>query len=210
MSESIQDKDAEGISGSGGRLATRDDLVAAVGLLEPLSSTARRRLVDSALAFLGDAGTPSRVAKGEDGSSNIYDEIDQSDRIEAGPRLARWMGQGNVTNDELTNVFHQGEDGRIDVTVNSVHERTVKGQVEKIYLLAGVMSLIREDRPVFTDEEARELCREFNAYDAANHATYVKALGRFVSGSKSSGWELTRPGLNAASTLVKELNNENG
>jgi hypothetical protein len=69
--------------------------------------------------------------------------------------------------------------------------------------MAGLASLIGSGDPSFTDEQARALCVHFGCYDNGNHSTFVKALGNQATGSKTSGWKLTSPGLSAIAELIK-------
>ncbi len=71
------------------------------------------------------------------------------------------------------------------------------------YLMAGLASLLSNGDPSFSDDTSRGLCVHFGCYDLNNHSGYVKALGNLVTGSKSSGWKLTAPGLTAIAALIK-------
>ncbi|GGK17241.1 hypothetical protein GCM10011394_28060 [Luteimonas terricola] len=71
------------------------------------------------------------------------------------------------------------------------------------YLMLGIAAFLSTGEASFTDKDARELCEHFGCYDATNHAKYIKEFGNKITGSKSSGWKLTAPGLNAAAELVK-------
>ncbi len=71
------------------------------------------------------------------------------------------------------------------------------------YILLGVAALLGKGEVEVTDEEARKLCEHFGCYGGPNHAKTIKDFGNAITGSMSSDWELTAPGLTTAVALIK-------
>lgn len=178
-------------------------LIEVIALLRPLSDAARVRIVDAALVFLDstrvvESAAPRRRSSAEGDAGGMQTNSDL-------PRRAQiWVGQNNLSSELIDSVFHRSPAG-VELIVNTLPGRTNKDRVIQGYLLCGARSLVESGEPRFADDDAREFCRLLGFYDRDNHATYMKALGNLVVGSKSAGFELTQPGMRAAADLIRSL-----
>lgn len=176
-----------------------DALNKLVGILTPLSSEDRARVIGAALALLGDP-QPKIATQSVAGS-----EVNGGELGDLPPRARSWMSQNAVSSADLQQVFHLAN-GEAEV-IATVPGRNKKEQTYNAYVLTGLGQLLVTGAPAFTDKAARALCEASGCYDSANHATHIKDKGNEFTGSKDKGWTLTAPGLKRAAELIKELQN---
>ncbi len=173
------------------------------GILEPLPSEDRQRVVSAVLTLLGEH-TPAAASNGK-GAGHAHNGaagIAAAEIPGYAAQAQRWIQKNGIEAETLEHYFHiEGEEGQVlELPPNgkSGRERTVN-----TYLLQGIASLLATGEPTFQDEVARKRCEHFGCYDRPNHSKYLKQFGNMVTGSKTSGWKLTSPGLTAAAALLK-------
>jgi len=169
-----------------------------VAELEPLASIDRLRVMQAALALLGEAPLSSGSAKPASASSAHSDELGGLK-----PRAVAWLKQNQLTTDELQQVFHfDGEN--VEVIAAELPGGNAKEKVRNAYVLIGAANLLSSGDPKFDDKSARAYCEQHGVYDSTNHTKYVKG-GNELTGDKAKGWTLTNPGLKRAASLVREI-----
>jgi hypothetical protein len=175
-----------------------DAMTKVVEVLSPLSSEDRARVINAALALLGDV-KPKTTLHGPD--ETIAGDLEVGAMP---PRAKAWMSQNGVSAGHLQQVFHI-VNGEAEV-IATVPGRNKKEQTYNAYILTGLGQLLLTGSAAFTDKAARSLCEASGCYDSANHAAHLKDKGNEFTGSKDKGWNLTAPGLKRAAELVKGSN----
>lgn len=176
-----------------------DPLTAIVSALKPLDSDERRRTVEAALHYLGEAAFTSteRHCTNERGHVGDY----ASDYPAA---VATWLKQNDVTTDELDQTFHFNPDGTFDI--HDVPGKSKKEKSLNTYILTGLGHYLATSSYEFDDATARGFCQSLGCYDNANHATHMKEYkGAEFTGDKNRGYTITKPGVRRGAALVKEL-----
>lgn len=169
-------------------------------LLEPLTPEERRRVVQAVLTLLGD-DVSIRVPSAASGTGES--QVEEGDAIaKLPPKAKAWVKKNGLTIEQLEHFFHF-DNGSVTCIELAGNGKSKKDKTINSYLLMGVAALLSKGEAEFTDAEARQLCEHFGCYDSPNHATFCKAFGNNITGSKSNGWKLTAPGLTAAADLVK-------
>ncbi|HJR06628.1 MAG TPA: hypothetical protein VJ842_05180 [Pyrinomonadaceae bacterium] len=182
-----------------------DKLTQLISLLESLPEEERLRTVNAALTFLGSTQVSSTGASASQHGSKQAGQGGSVDTETNLPtRASRWMQQNSLDFAAMESVFHFS-DGEVQVIAADVPGKDNKEKTRHCYLLSGVRALLQDGVPRINDEEARELCREIGCYDTTNHAKYLKAIGNQITGTKSTGFELTQPGLRAAAETIKTI-----
>src|SRR5207247_6508347 len=110
----------------------------------------------------------------------------------------------SVTQDQLDHVFHRTEAG-VEFIAPALPGATTKERAINAYILTGLRNLLGGGDGQFADDEARQVCTQYGAYDPNNHSKVLGTLKPEVTGNKSSGWGLTAPGRLKAAQLVKAL-----
>lgn len=167
---------------------------AIVDELSSLEAGDRRRVIQAALALLGDDPLSS-VA--------LSEGVHAGDSDDFSPRARTWMKQNGLSSVEIAQVFHPGIDG-VEIIAAEMPGSNNREKVRNAYVLLGTGKLLSSGDPIFDDREARAVCERFGIYDQTNHSKYMKAGNEFV-GTKEKGWTVTAPGLKQAANLVKEL-----
>ena len=190
---------------SGGSVVEKRELPVIVTdvyrLLTPLDSQDRTRVVQSVMTLFGEDG--KSVVNGRDQSLGNDDG-----ELSFGTKVSRWMKQHSLSVAEIEEVFHCG-DGEAEVIASDVPGNGKRGQAHNCYLLEGIRSLLLNDDPKFSDEDAVALCKRMGCHDSANHAKNRSELGSSVAGTKAGGFTLPAPGLRATGALVKGMSNGN-
>lgn len=170
-----------------------------VELLSPLSSEERKRVVQAAFALLGEGAAPNSSSQASDDHA---EEVSSGTLPKMPATASSWLKRTGLTQDQLEqHLYFEGGTAKVISLPGGTSKRI--RQVMNTYLMQGLAAFLSTGEPSFTDKEARELCEHFGCYDATNHAKYVKDFGNKITGSKTSGWKLTAPGLTAAAELVK-------
>lgn len=172
-----------------------------VEVLSPLASEERVRVVNAALTLLGEGGAPIAVA-GAHQAASIPSSANFGDQSGISPQALAWLAKNNLTKAELEHWFHF-DNGKVTPLILAGDANNRSQQTINTYLMQGFAAFLASGEASFDDQEARELCDHFGCYDKTNHAKYIKNFGNKITGSKSNGWKLTAPGINAAGTLVK-------
>lgn len=167
-----------------------------VEILATFESDDRKKIITAALTLLGEtpvANSASETGTGTDVHGPSLGDFNGKARM--------WMKQNNLTSDEIEQAFHLN--GGAAEVIMEIPGDNKKLKTLNAYLLTGASNLIASGEAKFADKEARDLCTKSGCYDATNHATILKDKGTDFTGSKSTGWTLTAPGLKRAATLVK-------
>jgi hypothetical protein len=158
--------------------------------LTDFSPEERRRIVQASLTLLGDATSP------------LGDGVaDKNEGHGFPPKAHMWMKQYGLTAEQMSQVFHPGENGmEIIAQIPGANRRE---QVRNAYVLLGIAQMLTQGETKFDDKSARQLCESRGFFDGTNHMKYMK--GSEFIGSKEKGWVLTTPGLKHGASLVTEL-----
>jgi len=166
-----------------------------IDALTPFSSEERHRVIQAALAILGEVQVRS-VDSASDETSRVVGDLP--------PRARAWMQQNSVTSDGLLQVFHLA-DGKVEVIASQLPGSSKKEQTYNAYVLTGIAQLLAGGDPSFEDKIARSTCEKYGCYDSANHSAHLRARGNEFTGTKDKGWTLTAPGLRRGAELIKEM-----
>lgn len=169
-----------------------------VAILSPLEADQRRRVIQAAFALLGE---PAPVAAKPGGTPQQASGEQEGD-LPTAAAAASWLAKAKVPRDKLEHCLHF-EDGKVKVIALPGSATKRIDQVITAYLMQGFAAFLQTGDASFTDQDARDLCEHFGCYDHTNHAKYLKEFGNRITGSKSTGWKLTAPGLTAIAELVK-------
>jgi hypothetical protein len=131
-------------------------------------------------------------------------ENDTSSGSGAADRGKRWMQHHQVTQEQLDHVFHLNG-SEIHLIAPALPGGSNKDKCINAYILAGLRSVLMGEEGRFTDDEARDVCTHYGAYDQNNHSRVLNSLKPAVAGGKTEGWRLTAPGMAKAAGLVKQL-----
>ncbi len=174
-------------------------------LLEPLPSDDRRRSLAAAMALLNeefDLGGKKQAGRSQGGDRTRRETPDVGTGL--GDNATRWMIQNKLNREALDQMFHINS-GKTELIASDVPGKSRKEKTVSCYLLVGIRNLLSSDEPQFGDKEALEFCHLTDAYDKNNHTANRNALGNRVSGDRTSGFNLTVPGLRDAAKLIKEM-----
>jgi hypothetical protein len=166
-----------------------------IGLLTPLETEERARILRAAAAFFGEP-SPALAALAEDPMGEIADSLPQRARL--------WMKQNSITSDQLQQVFHFA-DGGVEVIAPQMPGKNKKEQTYNAYVISGISQFLLKGDAFFEDKAARALCERSGCYDSANHSANLRDRGNEFTGSKEKGWTLTAPGLKRGAEIIKEM-----
>jgi hypothetical protein len=177
---------------------TTEAMVKIVGILTPLVSEERQRVIKAALTLLGETFSSPQKAQ-------VNEEAEEKDTdIGLPARANSWAKQNGLTMQELEQVFHF-DGGNVEFIASEVPGKNLKDKAHNAYVICGVQNFLTDGTSNFDDKTARKLCETQGFYNQANHAVYLKSIGNVVTGSKDKGWVLTSPGLKKAASIIKEL-----
>jgi hypothetical protein len=181
-------------------------LTTIIGVLTPLTSEERQRIVNSALTFLGEPVSSSKQkVTVSDAAAGDADDIADGDYP---THFSKWMKQNSVSSEELDHVFHFNADNSFDILeVPGISKRE---QTLNTYVLTGLGNYLAANDRSFADSTARAFCEKIGCYDQANHSVYLKNKGPEFSGDKSRGFVLTSLGVRRGAVLVKEVAGASG
>jgi hypothetical protein len=170
-------------------------------LLAALDAQDRSRVVGAVAALFGDESqsTAKQPDKSDGGS------VDEGVPESFGTKAKRWMRQEKVSVQSLEQVFHVGDDGKVELIATTIPGATMKEQTGHVYLLSGIRSLLQSDEPSVDNTAAVAYCKHVGCYDKNNHTANRAALGNRMAGSVANGFTLPAPGLKAAAALVKKM-----
>lgn len=173
-----------------------------VEVIAAFSSEERLRIVKASLTLLGDEfSTPSAGQMAQRSSDQRFDE--DSNHLKLHSLAQQWMRKNGLTTEQLEHYFHfdQGQVVPIALLGDATSKRE---QTVNAYLTVGIAHFLASGDASFTDADARKFCEQSGCYDGPNHAKSITALKNRVTGSKSTGWKLTSPGLTAGADLIKQ------
>lgn len=170
-----------------------------VELLTPFPSEERVRVVQAAMAYLGEASPASAPL------TDVKNSIEESagDVSALLPRARAWMKQNSISADQLNEVFHLA-DGSAEI-IAALPGKNKKEQTHSAYILTGIGKLLATGSAAFDDQAARSLCEKSGCYDYTNHAKYLRERGNEFTGTKDKGWTLTAPGLKRGAEIIRGL-----
>lgn len=116
----------------------------------------------------------------------------------------KWIARNGLQLSNISSLFSLGVDD-IDLVAKKVPGKSKKDRLRSVFLLKGVAAYLGSGSARLADDDIREACMHYDAYDRPNFAKYVKELASEISGNKSSGYSLTSRGLNNAAEVVKEM-----
>jgi hypothetical protein len=162
--------------------------------LDSFSSEDRQRIVSASMTLLGESPTRRGAA-----AESVEPDQDQSDGLPVKART--WMKQYGLTLEQISQVFHFGEEGaQIIAHIPGANRRE---QVRHAYVLCGIGRLLTDGESKFEDKAARDICQSGGFFDGTNHTKYIKCTE--FTGSRDKGWVLTAPGLKLGASLVAQL-----
>jgi predicted XRE-type DNA-binding protein len=122
-------------------------------------------------------------------------------------KAQNWMKQNQLTMAQVERLFDVGTDG-VTVIASEAPGKHGKDKTINAYVLQGVSRFLASGDAVFDDKDARKVCEHFGCYDNTNHAARLDEKGNLFTGSKSTGWKITAPGLKHGADLIKQLTKE--
>lgn len=193
---------------------TVGDVIAQVyALLAPLDAQERAAVLAAVGAAFRAQGSPASAGlPPKDGALPPADGGQRDigggvDGLGLGQAAQTYLRRMKLSQDDLDEVFVFHGEGDVEVNVAELPGETAKEQTINGYLLIGVAALLATDTPEFTEKKVTDFLKAHGAHNQANHAAYRKALGNAVTGSKRSGFKLTKPGLRQAGEVIRELTN---
>lgn len=186
--------------------------------LKELDGDAQQRVIDYVMRKLGLARRDNLEATGtrtvtetESASSNTFADArehrldeDNTDLDGISPVAVKWMRRNGFTVDQLGRLFSLGTD-EIDLVAKSVPGSSKNARTRSVTLLKGLAAYLSSGVARISNEQIKEACLHYDAFDSPNHAKYVKGMSTELSGSKSNGFTLTARGITAGTELIKEI-----
>jgi len=114
------------------------------------------------------------------------------------------MRRNGLTVEHLGRLFSLGSD-EIDLVAKFVPGNSKNLRTRSVTLLKGIAAYLSTGASRITNEQIKEACLHYDAYDSPNHAKYLKGMAAELSGTKSGGFVLTARGLTAGTELIKEI-----
>lgn len=168
-----------------------------VEILLPLESNDRTRVFQASMTLLGD------VSARKPNDENGYERLDQDGLLSGLSQQAKlWIQKNKISEEQLGQVFHI-EKGTAQV-ISLPGSGKAAERALNAYLIRGAAAFLSGGEASFSDDEARKLCEYFGCYNSKHHVRDIKALGNRITGTKSTGWKLTAPGLTSAADLIKQ------
>lgn len=175
--------------------ALTDAMTKVVEVIAPLTSEERVRVIQAAMALLGEQAAP--LSKGTKVAAPPA-----GDWSDVAPAAVTWLSKNGLTRQEIEQWFHLEADKTTALALAG-NATNRSEQAINTYLMLGFAAFLARGDSSFTDRDARDLCEHFGCYDESNHAKIFREFGNRVTGSKTAGWKLTAPGLAAVATLLR-------
>lgn len=172
-------------------------------ILSPFTPNERRRIVDASMTLLGHSASADSSSESADQGGQPGQGEKKHNHHRAKSPADTWMKKHGLTEEVLEEFFHI-EDDKVTVIALPGNGKSKKSQTIAAYLATGAAAILLTGDGQFSDEAARANCDHLGCFDSPNHAKYLKGFGNLVTGSKSQGWRLTAPGLNAIAKLLLE------
>jgi len=142
--------------------------------------------------------TSEVVKKTQDENSNVPIEISK--------RIKTFAGQFGLTEAAVSKVFLTDESENVSIEVTDLKAKKTSQQQKRLALLIGARHQFMEGSFDVPNDELREMCVTYGAYDAANFATNTKNFKEIFAGFKSGAKNKLSPiGKKEAANLIKEL-----
>jgi hypothetical protein len=138
----------------------------------------------------------------ESGNDEDGDDGDELEGIS--PVAKKWMKRSSLSADQLSRLFSLGVD-EIDLVAKKMPGDTKRAKMRNVVLLKGIAAYLGTGAARVTDEQLREACLHYGAFDNTNFARDLKGMASVVSGSKATGYTLTARGHAEATELVKQM-----
>ena len=190
-------------------------LTAVYGAIKDLDRDSQQRVIDYVSRKLGLAQTmaAARPSLGESQTAldpeladyrQLPNDTLSGDTDGISPIAIKWMRRSGLTPDELGHLFSLGT-SEIDLVAKAVPGKSKNARTRSVTLLKGLAAYLSSGAARITDEQIKEACLHYDAFDSPNHAKYLKAMSPELTGSKANGFTLTARGLTAGTDLIKEL-----
>jgi hypothetical protein len=125
---------------------------------------------------------------------------------EIGKRIKTFTGQFGLTEVAVSKVFLTDESGNVSIEVTDLKAKKTSQQQRRLALLIGTRHQFMDGSFDVPNDELREMCVTYGAYDAANFATNIKNFKEIFAGFKSGAKNKLSPvGKKEAADLIKEL-----
>jgi hypothetical protein len=118
------------------------------------------------------------------------------------PVAQKWARRNGLSPNQLSQLFSLGVD-EIELVTKKVPGGSKRERMHNVLLLVGAASYLGAGAARISYDKLKETLGHYNAYDGTNFATYMKAFGPEVTGSKEAGYTLTARGLAVAAELIK-------
>lgn len=120
------------------------------------------------------------------------------------PIAIKWIRRNNITVEQLAQIFSLGAD-EIDLVAKSIPGSGKRARTRNVILLKGVSAYLSTGVSRISNEQIKEACLHYDAFDQTNYAKYLKDMGSELNGNKESGYTLSPRGLTSATELLKEI-----
>lgn len=120
------------------------------------------------------------------------------------PAGKKWIARNGIRPSKLMAIFSLGIDD-IDLVSKSVPGSKNAQRMRNVFLLKGIAAYLGTGVARFTQEQIKEACLHYDAWDRKNFGKNFKPMSAEVSGNRESGYTLTAKGLSEATSLVKTM-----
>jgi hypothetical protein len=183
--------------------------------LKDLEPAAQSRVIDYVLRRLslgrdearaGSSFSPFALAQEAEqgpGGAVLISRPEEAEFEGVSPIARKWAMRNGLREEQLSALFSLGGD-EIELVSRTVPGASKREKMRSVLLLTATASYLGTGAARVPYEKLRETLGHYNAYDATNFSTYMKAMAPEVGGSKEGGYALTARGLAAAAELVKQ------
>jgi len=155
-------------------------------------------LLNNALNQTKKSSTSNTTLETTQDIGNIPNEISK--------RIKTFAGQFGLTETSVTKVFLADESGNVSIEVTDLKAKKTSQQQRRLALLIGARHQFMEGSFDVPNDELREMCVTYGAYDAANFAVNIKNFKEIFAGFKSGAKnKLSLAGKKQTADLIKEL-----
>jgi hypothetical protein len=116
----------------------------------------------------------------------------------------RLIKRSGIEPKELQDIFSLGIDD-IDLIAPRVLGDSKRERFHNVLLLKGIASYLGTGAAKVTYEQLKETALHYDAFDAGNVASYLKAFSSDITGSKAAGYTLSPRGLTQGISIVKAM-----
>lgn len=191
-------------------------LAAVYTALKDLNAESQTRVIEYVCHKLGVASPTNREVRSS-GSDTSHDSgfspvnsnsphtaEHDNDTDGISPIAIKWMRRSSLTANELSQFFSLGTE-EIDLVAKKIPGKSKNARTKSVVLLKGIAAYLSTGAARMTDEQIKEACIHYDAFDSPNHAKYLKRMAAEVSGSKANGFVLTARGITSATEILNEL-----